>query len=81
MHWQWQPISPEGFQYLSVLVQILLAMILTKDYTSNPYVFAVDDGIATQSMGSVLTGLDKYQIFAVCCLINSATAANSVVLV
>ena len=81
MLWQWQPISPECFHDLKVLVQILLATILTKRLHTNPYIFPVDDGVITQSIDSVLTRLDKLRNFCSVLLDYSAIIAHSVVLV
>ena len=57
-----------------MLVQILLSMILTKKITCRIYTYMrlmMYDGVPTQSMGSVLTGLDRLRNFAVCGLIHA----------
>ena len=56
-----------------MLVQTLLSVILTKKITYRIHIYLwlmMYDGVPIQSMGSVLTGLDKLRNFAVCGLIH-----------
>ena len=84
MHCKWQPISPEWIPRSQSFSADSICNDSDKKDNIRIHTYLrlmMYDGVATQPVGSVLTGLDKLQHFAVCCFTNSATTANSVVLV